>query len=553
LNSPFARLNVGDVLHDRYEIVSILGRGGMGTVYLANDLKLKGKRWAIKETVHRAEDFDAFAREAEILMRLNHPHLPNIVDYYGPDSRGYTYLVMDYIQGRTLEQEFELAGRSMPFARVLKYAIQLCSLFGYLHAQRPHPIIYRDLKPGNVMIDEQDQVRLIDFGIARDYKNGQNSDTVQIGTIGFAAPEQFQLAQTDPRSDLYTLGATMYYLLSGGRYYYAEQVPLSRFRDDLPERFVRLVDRLLRSRPEERYQSAEEVRRELEALQAVEPSGGRPQPERVTSMHVPNRLIVVGSLYPGAGSTFVGMAIARALNDLGIPHAYVENPTNAPDLYMLLFGDKHAPRNYRFLSEQIAARETAGLGGNFVPWRDGYTEWVPIRPDGLEKPWKTGDSFKLLQAIKQPIVIYDVSCRWSDAHVIEICRSADDIVAVADTSPSKMYRPDARRTAMQLSEWHRAGKPVHLVANRDVPLRQRGQWIASFFLPVVCSFPAIDYARVVDAQWRGRLVHDHDDFRERIHAALAPLISKWVNITSHRFRGQGGKRAWWSGWSKKFS
>lgn len=526
MNSEHQQLPIGAVLFERYRILSFLGRGGMGTVYLAEDLKLKGKRWAIKETVQRAEDYDKFIEEAEILVQLNHPHLPNIADFYGPDSEGRSYLVMDYIRGRTLEQCS--AEGDIPYPKVLNYMIQLATLFEYLHSRKPHPIIYRDLKPGNVMIDEQERVRLIDFGIARHYKSGRDADTVQIGTIGFAAPEQFQMLQTDARTDLYALGAMVYYLLSRGNYYYAEKVPLDHHRGDLPRRFVDIIDKLLKSRPEERYSSAEELLGDLRLAQREAESAGprfavAGDRDKGAVRHLEPKLIVVGSLYSGAGSTFVGMGIARLLHARAIPHAYIENPTNAPDLFALLYGEKRAPRGFRSAIAQIS--EEGRIAGG-VSWTDGHTEWIPLPPEGLSVPWTLEDSFALQRAVKRPILIYDVSDRWEDGHVQDICRMADEILVVVDTSPAKMYRPESAVRIGRFQQWHSASKSVRVIANRDLPLRERKQWLASLFLPPSCSIPAMEESRVVAAQWKGVPAQDDKEIFSKLEAAMQPLIGE---------------------------
>lgn len=258
-----SRLAQGDLLQERYVILSVLGKGGMGTVYLVQDTRLRGKLWAIKESIHRV-DYQQFIDEAQMLVTLNHPNLPQIVDYYPPNQDGYSYLVMDYVKGSTLLQVFEQAGKELEVDQVLNYMLQLCDVLHYLHRHQPTPIIYRDIKPANVMIDEQDQVKLIDFGIARNYTRGKGSDTVQMGTVGFAAPEQFENKQTDHRTDLFSLGAMMYYLLSCGKYFYTTQKPLDQVRQDLPAQLVQLSTKLLQMDPNLRYQSALELKKELE-------------------------------------------------------------------------------------------------------------------------------------------------------------------------------------------------------------------------------------------------------------------------------------------------
>ncbi|MCS7464773.1 serine/threonine protein kinase, partial [Paenibacillus doosanensis] len=298
-------LQEGDVLGGRYRISAVIGRGGMSTVYLAEDMRLPGKRRAVKESRLDPEQVGAGLEEAQMLIRLNHPNLPDIVDYYLEEQGGFSYLVMDYIEGETLLKRFERQGRRMTSDQVIDYALQLCELFEYLHSQKPEPIIYRDLKPANLMIDVQERLRLIDFGIARNYKPGQSADTLPIGTVGFAAPEQFEGRQTDERTDWYGLGALMYFLLSGGRYGHAACSDLREHDAGISESLAGLVEKLLQSEPDARCQNAAEVRLALQ--RALAEQGGRPSDAaggRSARPAQPPRLVAVGALYGGAGATF---------------------------------------------------------------------------------------------------------------------------------------------------------------------------------------------------------------------------------------------------------
>ncbi len=215
-------LNTGALLQqNRYRIVQRIGGGGMGVVYLAEDMRLAGRRCAIKEFSPdqlSLQDRDwatqTFRQEAAILSRLTHRGLTNIYDYFGEGTT--EYLVMELVEGETLEARLERAkdGR-LPQAETLELADQLCDVLEYLHQQAP-PIVFRDLKPGNIMLTPAGQVKLIDFGIARLFKQGQSRDTVSLGTPGYAAPEQYGgKGQTDPRSDIYSLGVVLHQMLTG--------------------------------------------------------------------------------------------------------------------------------------------------------------------------------------------------------------------------------------------------------------------------------------------------------------------------------------------------
>ncbi len=200
-----------DILKERYRIKKKLGEGGMSTVYLASDERLKGKEWAIKEmrqTGQQNEEMTVqFRQEAEMLSKLNHPSLPKIIDYFSEGNKNY--LVMEYIEGEVLESFIEKRTDFIAEEDIKKIAIELCGVMEYLHSQNP-PVIYRDLKPANIIITGEGTIKLIDFGIARVFVPGKEKDTIVIGTPGFAAPEQYGRKQTDEKSDIYSLGATLY-------------------------------------------------------------------------------------------------------------------------------------------------------------------------------------------------------------------------------------------------------------------------------------------------------------------------------------------------------
>jgi serine/threonine protein kinase len=158
------------------------------------------------------EATEAFRREALLLARLSHPNLPRIYEQFEEDGRWY--LVMDFIEGQTLEEYLARCAGSLPVKEALQIGVQLTNVLGYLYSRQP-PIVFRDLKPSNVMRTPDGQVYLIDFGIARLFKPGQQKDTIAFGSPGFAAPEQYGKAQTTPRSDIYSLGALLHYLLTG--------------------------------------------------------------------------------------------------------------------------------------------------------------------------------------------------------------------------------------------------------------------------------------------------------------------------------------------------
>jgi len=209
-------LATGHLLDGRYRIGKVIGVGGMGRVYQANDTRLANRPVAVKEMIigqglQEQKAVEDFAREARVLAPLSHPGIPNLIDYFA--ERGRHYLVMEYIAGGDLQGWLDQrgAGARVPQGQVLRWAREILDVLCFLHSQNP-PIVYRDLKPGNIMIDQHGRAMIIDFGIARFLPPGGRG--TQIGSVGYAPPEQY-LGKLEPRSDLYSLGATMHHLLTG--------------------------------------------------------------------------------------------------------------------------------------------------------------------------------------------------------------------------------------------------------------------------------------------------------------------------------------------------
>lgn len=239
----------GTVLQHRYEIERLLGGGGMGMVYLAHDQRLSNRSCAIKEMVdhfidpqQRIEANQYFALEADTLAQLKHPAIPAISDRF--DDQNRHYLVMEYVAGRNLEEELAVRGGPLPEGLVIDIARQLSEVLGYLHGLNP-PLIYRDMKPSNVMLTAAGRAVLVDFGIARLFK-AQRKGTM-IGTLGFAPPEQYQ-GIADPRSDIYSLAATLHYVLTGRdpeKFPPFSFPPVRELRPDVSRNLAGAIDRAL--------------------------------------------------------------------------------------------------------------------------------------------------------------------------------------------------------------------------------------------------------------------------------------------------------------------
>ena len=203
----------------RYLIIGKIGEGGFGSVYKARDTQDREHLVAIKEVSLQGlppqvmiEATNAFQREVSLLAQLEHANLPRLYEHFQEPE--HWYLIMDFIEGETLEEyQSKIPNKRLQLSETLDIGLQLCTVLEYLHNQQP-PIIFRDLKPANIMRTPTGKIYLIDFGIARYFKQGQAKDTIALGSPGYAAPEQYGKAQTTPQADIYSLGAVLHQLLT---------------------------------------------------------------------------------------------------------------------------------------------------------------------------------------------------------------------------------------------------------------------------------------------------------------------------------------------------
>lgn len=262
-------LERGALLHQRYRIVEILGQGGMGSVYRAVDENL-GVDVAVKENLFTTDEYARqFRLEAVILANLRHPNLPRVTDHFVIGDQGQ-YLVMDYIEGEDLRQRMERMGNITEDDAVLIGAA-MCDALAYLHTRKP-PILHRDLKPGNVKITPDGHIFLVDFGLAKVLHGSQATTTgARAMTPGYSPPEQYGTARTDSRTDIYSLGATLYAALSGiipedglARAMDNTQLtPLRKRNSKVSRRLAAAIEKAMGIDPAERFQNAEDFKRAL--------------------------------------------------------------------------------------------------------------------------------------------------------------------------------------------------------------------------------------------------------------------------------------------------
>ncbi len=305
-----AQLPIASMLAGRYRIDAVLAVGSMGTVYAATDLDQEGAPRAIKELLEfwgtaqeRAEAETWFAREGRTLRDLDHPAIPRVYAAFSTGARHY--LVMDLVEGRTLEAVLaEYGGAGLPEEQVIGWADQVLDVLSYLHS-RPDPLIFRDLKPANLMHTPQGHVRLIDFGIARIF--ARQTKGTAIGTPGYAPPEQYQ-GFAEPASDIYALGATMHHLLTGRDPRTARPFdfpPVQSLAPWLSGHVAAAINRALVLDPRRRFDTAADMYR---ALHATVPLIDLPK----LTVAVPQMPSPAGGALPAPADAIVQVLLTRA-------------------------------------------------------------------------------------------------------------------------------------------------------------------------------------------------------------------------------------------------
>jgi len=293
-------LSTHQIIRGRYRTLIALGRGGFGQVWLAEDLNLSNRRVAIKENLdHSPQGNASFRREAKLLASVTHPNLPDVIEWI--EETNAQLFVMAYIEGKTLEELLSAQRRALAEADVLRWIDQVMAAVIYLHQQQP-PLLHRDIKPANIRVTSQGNAVLVDFGIAKQSIGGGPSGSARLVTPGYAPMEQWDGTGTDERTDVYGLGATLYYALTG---LVPTEAPLRAAGNPLMDvrmlnphiskRTASVVTKAMAMLPADRYASVTEMRRAL---------GGKGQPGR------PNRLRIMVALL---GSVFMMASISAGI------------------------------------------------------------------------------------------------------------------------------------------------------------------------------------------------------------------------------------------------
>lgn len=255
-------LSRGDILDGKYEVIKILGKGGMGTVYLCKNIRLENL-WAIKEVKKDFKKNREILSEPNILKKLRHSGIPRIVDIFC--EKNNFYMVQDYIEGQTLK-EYVKEKNFIEAENICKIISRICDIIAYLHNLNP-PIIYRDLKPSNIIITPKEKVFLIDFGISKMHKVHDNNDTIYMGSKGYAAPEQYGFGQSCRQTDIYGIGMVMYFMATG-KVSSTGLEPLmdNNYDNNLDCDLKKIIQKCVQIHIENRYDSIEELNNEIMQL-----------------------------------------------------------------------------------------------------------------------------------------------------------------------------------------------------------------------------------------------------------------------------------------------
>lgn len=300
---------IGKIINKKYEIKSFIGKGGMGKVFLAKNIML-GNEWAIKVVSKNYQYAKYFRREAEILEKINHPNMPKIIDMFEDEEN--IYIVETYIEGKLLSDEI-LSKKRLTNEIVIDYFIQMSELIEYLHDIKPYPIVYRDLKPNNIIISHNNRLVLIDFSIAKLHNSSNAEDTIIAGNKYYSSPEQLNLNErSDTRSDIYALGMLALRMITGKLKQEISVYDMDGFNEISPE-LREIIEKCIYKNADLRYQSTSELVRDLKHLQ-----------NETTKISSNDKKIILVDGMNSSGKTFVASMLAKVYANEKVKTAYID-------------------------------------------------------------------------------------------------------------------------------------------------------------------------------------------------------------------------------------
>lgn len=532
-------LKNGEILDNKYCIIKQLGKGGTGHVYLAENIKI-GNTWAVKEVDITKVLRGNILAEVEILKKVNHRSIPRIIDVIENDN--FLYIIEDYFEGTNLK-ELIWQRQACTEQEIIKWFNQLGDILFHLHNIKPNPIIYRDMKPSNVIIDQENNAKLVDLGIAREYKKGQDSDTAYIGTRGYAAPEQYSgVIQTDERTDIYGLGVTMYHAITGVNPNLPpyKLMPVRRIKNSLSYHIERIIQRCTQTDPLLRYQSVQQLLDDLNnnsnACISIS-SDVNPANKTLSS-----KLIIIGSLSPRAGSSFVTVNLAAAASELGQETAIIEFPANIPYLYDALFMRNKIPGSYVSWPHEI---KRGNLFNRKHIFKENNINWIvldPVQHSILD--WTLDNMIYLIYCIKQiPFVFLDVSTNWLHPSLNSLLGQADHMFLVLDPDPALIDRttldydetipmdclPQETKIVQLLADLKFNDLvDIQVIVNKYTGLPDENQLCLPF--SPLAFIPHIDPSFVYKSLWDGQLLYHDTQMKELLGPKFSPILKKVTSL-----------------------
>jgi serine/threonine-protein kinase len=521
---------IGDLFGERYFVRRVLGQGGMGIVFAVEDLKLAGRKLAMKVAKTSGVE-GAYSSEGTTLMRLDHPNLPQITDYFPPSmAGGLEAVVMEYIDGYSLSEWMEASREAMAFGDMLRIAMALCSALRYLHEQS-RPIIHRDLKPSNVMIDGEGTVKLIDFGISRRYKEGKKGDTVQLGTAGYAAPERLLGGQSDARSDIYGLGAVLYSLTGRGSQSSAHSKAkgvvreASRLPAGWPSSIAAVLDRMVEPDPALRFQSMREVEQALAPWLAD--SLGRERKAATGGWKKPpsdgkRRRVAVLGLSGGAGASFLAITVAVLMARRGLSVAAAEYAEGRPEWMELL------PRSFQSDSAQYwrswngsAGRERSETNKRGLP----PVKWRPADNRTGSSAFAEADELdRFFNECGNEIQLADLSGNWQSEEAELLIRRSDHVVVISDPNAYK-WQPAGLERLRRLQANHDVKRQQwHWIANKQSKFDGDREWLSMLPEWPRAVVPLLPQEKLWSIIWNGKWPTDYPQLDQKLARSLQPLL-----------------------------